>query len=108
MKTKTNRLRGRVSFPLTYTTLCPNSRIGIYFLRAPLSLLTVRRRNIRSLAGITTIPNHRRLDLEANKISDISPLSRLNRLTGLYLGNNNINDVTPLRSLERLHSLDLL
>jgi len=45
------------------------------------------------------------LSLFNNQISDISPLSGLDRIEYLAIGNNRICDLEPLTSLSQLHSL---
>lgn len=42
-----------------------------------------------------------------NQISDLSPLSDLKNLTGLWLGDNQITDVSPLSNLTNLSVLGL-
>ena len=47
------------------------------------------------------------LNLVSRGISDLSPLSELTNLAGLYLYNNQITDVSPLAGLTNLQWLDL-
>ena len=74
-----------------------------------LTYLTAQERGIENLTGLEHARNLRRLGLYGNAISDISPLSGLTRLTGLYISNNNISDISPLvelKQLTRLHIWD--
>lgn len=47
------------------------------------------------------------LNLVSRGISDLSPLSGLTNLAGLYFYNNQITDVSPLAGLTNLKELDL-
>ena len=50
-------------------------------------------------------PHLKRLDLDINLISDLSPLANLTDLTHLDLSTNNISDISPLSGLNRLEKL---
>jgi Leucine-rich repeat (LRR) protein len=63
--------------------------------------LTEIPKEISSLINLTWV------DLDHNKITDLSPLASLTNLTFLYLQNNQITDVSPLASLTKLIWLDL-
>ena len=60
--------------------------------------------DISPLAGLTNLTS---LNLRDNKINDISPLTGLVNLTSLNLCNNQISDITPVFGLPKLESLDL-
>jgi hypothetical protein len=63
---------------------------------------------ISSLKGLETCQNLSYLFLDLEKISDISPLAQLIKLTNLSLTQNYlIKDITPLQNLVKLESLDL-
>ena len=51
------------------------------------------------------IKNLTSLNLSGNKITDISPLSKLTSLEKLWLSKNNIEDITPLAKLTKLKEL---
>lgn len=55
-----------------------------------------------AINGMTTLE---RLDVENNKISDISSMSSLASLRSTYLYNNDISDITPLSNLYKLEAL---
>ena len=73
--------------------------------------------NISDLTGLEHATNLTLLDLGAevveehsinsNSISDISPLARLNNLTGLWLDNNLISNISVLEGLTNLTELGL-
>ena len=67
--------------------------------------------NIRDLVEIVSalsgMPNLKRLDLNDNDISDLSPLSGLANLTELDLSYNSISDLSPLSGLTNLTELGL-
>ena len=62
---------------------------------------------ILRLDGIEHLRQLRELDLCANKISDLSPLSGLRQLTTLNLWCNQISDLSPLSGLRQLTELHL-
>ena len=75
---------------------------------AGLKTLEAVRFNISNLTGLESATNLKKLDLEGNSISDISPLKDLENLTKLRLGKNRrISNVSPLKDLENLTFLDL-
>jgi len=57
--------------------------------------------------GSYSIPPSPDLDLSNNRITDVSPLSRLTRLEWVVLDDNNISDITPLANLTSLTKLGL-
>jgi Leucine-rich repeat (LRR) protein len=62
---------------------------------------------IRSLAGIEACENLRWVDLDTNRISDITPLAKLAHLEYLNLDTNEITDITPLSGLLSLQRVSL-
>ena len=64
-------------------------------------------RDIRNLTGLELAVGLEVLDLRFNKISDLSPLSGLEKLRELKLLGNAISDVAPLSELAGLRILDL-
>ena len=80
-----------------------------YLVRLP--GLGLRQENITSVVEIVPVlsgmPNLKRLDLEWNLISDISPIASLTNLTYLDLSGNDISDISPLLSLPNLTRLGL-
>lgn len=74
--------------------------------------LDAARRGITSLDGIEQLSNLAVLDLQGNRIEDVSPLTSLTRLHTLNLGNNNVTDLRSvnfevLSTLPELRSLNL-
>ena len=63
--------------------------------------------DIESLVDLIPMKNLHTLELYNQKITDISPLSKLNNLTRLGLGANSIEDITVLEGLVKLVTLDL-
>lgn len=55
-----------------------------------------------AIEGMETLE---RLDVENNKISDISSMSSLKNLRSTYLYNNNISDISPVLGLDKLEAL---
>lgn len=81
-----------------------------YLTRADLLRLTnldARGLGIRSLQGLEHCENLTWLDLDANRISDITPLAGLINLTYLNLDSNEITDIGPLAGLRNLDGLSL-
>ena len=74
---------------------------------ASLTALTVRSKDIHSLAGLEHLTILQRLVLDYNRITDLTPLVSLENLTSLYLNGNQIVDLTPLASLKNLTALSL-
>ena len=62
---------------------------------------------IESIVGISCCKNLDSLELEKNKISDISPLSGLTKMDTLNLENNNITDISVLSGMTEMNYLDL-
>ena len=60
--------------------------------------------DVTPLAGLTKLES---LTLYDNKIKDLKPLAGLKKLRSLALSNNKITDVTPLAGLKKLTALDL-
>ena len=79
---------------------------------ANLELLRARNANISDLTGLENATNLQALDLTTNSfanstVSDLSPLSGLTSLTGLWLENNSIVDISPIEGLTNLIILAL-
>ena len=84
---------------------------------AILTELEAQNANISDLTGLEHATNLTRLNLGVewiegrainnNSVSNLSPLSGLTNLTGLYLDYNNISDISPVAGLLNLTSLDL-
>ena len=72
-----------------------------------LEALYAANENIRNLTGLETATNLMELGLEANAISDLSPISGLTNLTFLHLRNNSISDISPIGRLTRLTFLHI-
>ena len=62
---------------------------------------------IQSLVGLERMPNLASLDLSAQRINDLSPLSNLNKLWDLRFTNNEVVDLSPLAALPVLTNLGL-
>ena len=78
--------------------------------RAEMGTLTQLRAifdEVADLRGLEFAINLQLLDLSFNRISGISPLSGLTKLTRLFLWGNNISDISPLTGLTNLTSLYL-
>ena len=69
--------------------------------------LHLSNQNISDITPLTELTELRGLFLFDNNITDISPLSGLKKLNGLNLCNNKISDITPLISLKNLRILGL-
>ncbi len=72
-----------------------------------LEVLYAGNANIRNLTGLETAANLRELGLEANSISDLSPISGLTNLTFLHLRNNAISNISHLAKLTQLTFLHI-
>jgi internalin A len=59
---------------------------------------------IRAIAALTSL---KRLELENNHVTDVTPLAALTELTHLNLKDGDISDVTSLSGLTNLRNLDL-
>ena len=71
--------------------------------------LDARERGIADLTGLEYATNLTSLNLHDNqKISDISPLANLTKLTTLNLGYNQLSDISPLANLTKLTALSLV
>ena len=62
---------------------------------------------ITNLSGLEYAVNLQQLDLSANQINSIAPLSALTRLRSLTMGSNQIQDIAPLQGLTDLNWLVL-
>lgn len=69
--------------------------------------LDVSECEIEDLEFIRYFPNLKQLNLDANGITDLTPLMDLHALVSLSLAENSIADVKPLHTLTRLTDLDL-
>ncbi|MEG4282816.1 leucine-rich repeat domain-containing protein [Microcoleus sp. A006_D1] len=69
--------------------------------------LDLEANQISDITPLQFLTNLTDLALYNNQISDITPLQSLTNLTKLYLDNNQISDITPLQSLTNLTSLNL-
>ena len=69
--------------------------------------LFAKEKDIHRLAGIEYLTALRWLDLDDNRIVDITPLNQLTNLKRLTLRYNPIVDITPLNQLTNLYWLDL-
>ena len=61
--------------------------------------------NLTSLTGLENATNLRRLNINENRVSDLSPLSALPRLQNLEIRDNLISDLSPLEGLPSLNYL---
>ena len=68
-------------------------------------VLDLSYRDLESLDGIEFDPGLKKLYLDLNQITDLTPLAALTRLRKLYLGDNQITDLTPLAELTGLKTL---
>ena len=84
----------------------PNSDITKSELES-ITCLRIVGADIERLDGIQYCNNLEFLQLENNKISDITPLAKLTKLKEVDLTNNKISDITPLASLINLEDLNL-
>eukprot|EP01043_Picozoa_sp_COSAG02_P021412 COSAG02_NODE_1087_length_14672_cov_189.858437_14_plen_356_part_00 len=72
-----------------------------------LTRLELQRNRIVDVSPLATLTSLTELDLQANQIVDVSPLATLTSLTTLYLDGNQIVDVSPLSTLTSLTTLHL-
>jgi tetratricopeptide (TPR) repeat protein len=87
---------------------CPNVKDFTPLLRMKsLRILSLRISLKISLKQFALFTNLDALDLDYNKITDITPLAKLIRLKKLELNNNNITDIAPLSALNSLENLRL-
>ncbi len=80
--------------------------LSIEDLRA-LSLLSAGSRGITNLLGVEWATNLVTFDGSQNRISDLSPLAGLNRLSYLDVSYNRARDLSPLKGLTNLYCLIL-
>ncbi len=69
--------------------------------------LTLKEKGITNIGGLENFANLRVLDIQFNKINDLSPLSGLQGLEVLYAQNNRITSVEPVKNLKRLDTLNI-
>ncbi len=69
--------------------------------------LDLSRKGLNTIPNLTRFKNLKKLFLDCNKISDISPLQYLTNLKELWLNVNYINDISPLQYLTNLEVLKL-
>lgn len=74
---------------------------------AALTSLSARGQGIQALTGIEALHGLQALDLEENRLSDLSPLASLGSLAMLDLAGNQVRDLAPLAGLTRLSYLEL-
>lgn len=72
-----------------------------------LTRLDARGRGVRNLSGLEYATELEWLDLDTNRISDVTPLGNLLRLKMLNLDSNEVFDISPLQGLLELRSLSL-
>ena len=72
-----------------------------------LTVLSAWGRGIVDLTGLEYASSLQRLDLDWNRITNLSPIARLKNLTHLYLEGNEISDVSALVELMNLQELGL-
>ena len=65
----------------------------------------VRNRGIRELTGLQFATNLTWLDIQENRISDISPVAPLIKLQVLWLDDNDVSDILPVKGLTALVEL---
>ncbi|MEN8435438.1 leucine-rich repeat domain-containing protein [Clostridium septicum] len=69
--------------------------------------LNLQVNKIKDITLLENLTKLRSLSLNVNEIEDISPLSELKELRELYIGYNQIKDLTPLSNLENLKELSI-
>ncbi len=72
-----------------------------------LKMLELDMNKIRDISALAAFTKLELADLSMNEISDISPLSGLTKLEYLYLYDNKIDNITPLAGLTKLIVLEL-
>lgn len=72
-----------------------------------LKRLKLNENEISDISPLTDLTNLEYIEIQRNRIVDLKPLSKLTKLTYLKLYNNLIEDVTPLSTLVNLTGLDL-
>ncbi|MDR6121034.1 LmbE family N-acetylglucosaminyl deacetylase [Bacillus sp. SLBN-46] len=74
---------------------------------ASLTRLDAQGRGISSLEGLQYAVNLQFLALDHNRITDLTPLQGLTKVTDLYLKDNQLENVRPLAGLTNMESLHL-
>ena len=95
---------------LTVLNLCDADLVNIDFLNSltNLQILGLSGNSIRNGNPIASLRDLEFLDVSENELSDISFVSELINLKVLYIeGNKGISDITPLSTLEKLEALSL-
>lgn len=72
-----------------------------------LRLLNLNGNKITDISALKNLKNLTYIEMTDNNISDLSPLAGLTKLETLYLNTNQIVDITPLAGLTNLVDLDL-
>ncbi len=70
-----------------------------------LQVLVIQVNKISDITPLSSLTKLSKLRFSANRISDISPLSSLTNLSELWLGSNRISDISPLSELLKLQLL---
>jgi len=96
----------RLDAALRSTLKIPSASIRVADLET-LTTFDATGAGISNLAGLEYASNLQTLILQANSITEISPLANLRALTALNLRNNAVSDISPLAALTALHTLDL-
>lgn len=84
----------------------PDRKIHVKDVRG-IGYLNLNHCSIVNLEGIEYFKNLRKLDLSYNKISDVTPLTKLNHLDNLIIYNNNISDLSEVSKIASLRTLDI-
>lgn len=95
---------------LTVLDLCDADLVNIDFLNSltNLQILGLSGNRIRNGDAIASLRDLEFLDVSENELSDISFVSELANLEVLYIeGNKGISDITPLSTLEKLEALSI-
>ena len=72
-----------------------------------LEKLNLDSNKLTDISPLSTLPNLSYLDLNSNKLIYISPLSTLSNLEELNLRNNQLSDISVLTNLDKLKRLDI-
>ena len=67
--------------------------------------IELKNKNLEEISCILEYKNVKELDLRWNKISDLKPLEKLEKLEVLKINFNQIEDITPLLNLKNLKEL---
>lgn len=108
-RNKIKRLNIQLNLPaLRQLNLSRNRLVDIsgIFSLAQVEQLILAHNNLSSLVELQALPL-RVLDLDHNKIKDITPLAQMPQLEVLNLANNAITDLAPLSALKSLRQLDI-